>query len=240
MEKRAQRIPSWPGVIHSNKGRIHLRRPTCGVLKFRLRRGGGPYIPISRWSYNLCQTVQRSESPKACSTNEDDDSNMAVCCRWCFCLSFPVASEPSEISQSIRLDWTSVRVFSLAHTELQQKGEPIYSWRAPDLRETAPLIQVRLPSYALSGNLCGLGLIGHKSHARRTLGKSTRTVRSRSFEGCGARCVINAQIGMYGPPPRRKRNLRTPQVGLRKCIRPLLEWITPGQDGMRCALFSIN
>src|SRR6266404_495211 len=48
MEKRAQRIPSWPGVIHSNKGRIHLRRPTCGVLKFRLRRGGGPYIPITR------------------------------------------------------------------------------------------------------------------------------------------------------------------------------------------------
>src|SRR6267378_3854263 len=47
-------------------------------------------------------------------------------------------------------------------------------------------------------------------------------------------------IGMYGPPPRRKRNLKTPQVGLRKCIRPLLEWITPGQDGMRCALFSIN
>ena len=195
MGKRAQRIPSWPGVIHSNKGRIHLRRPTCGVLKFRLRRGGGPYIPITRWSYNLCQTVQRSESPKACSTNEDDDSNMAVCCRWCFCLSFPVASEPSEISQSIRLDWTSVRVFSLAHTELQQKGKPIYSWRAPDLRETAPLIQVRLPSYALSGNLCGLGLIGHKSHARRTLGKSTRTVRSRSFEGCGARCVIKGKIG---------------------------------------------
>src|SRR5260370_35867840 len=44
MEKRAQRIPSWPGVIHSNKGRIHLGRPTCGVLKFRLRRGGGPYM----------------------------------------------------------------------------------------------------------------------------------------------------------------------------------------------------
>src|SRR6266436_5997002 len=47
MEKRAQRIPSWPGVIHSNKGRIHLRRPTCGVLKFRLRRGGGPYISLA-------------------------------------------------------------------------------------------------------------------------------------------------------------------------------------------------
>jgi len=29
MGKRAQRIPSWPGVINSNKGRIHLRRPTC-------------------------------------------------------------------------------------------------------------------------------------------------------------------------------------------------------------------
>jgi hypothetical protein len=38
-------IPSWPGVIHSNKGRIHLRRPTCDILTFRLRRSGGPYIP---------------------------------------------------------------------------------------------------------------------------------------------------------------------------------------------------
>src|SRR5216684_4285479 len=45
MGKRAQRIPSWPGVIHSNKGRIHLRRPTCDILTFRLRRSGGPYIP---------------------------------------------------------------------------------------------------------------------------------------------------------------------------------------------------
>ena len=35
MGKRAQRIPSWPGVIHSNKGRIHSRRPTCGILRFR-------------------------------------------------------------------------------------------------------------------------------------------------------------------------------------------------------------
>src|SRR5260370_40302568 len=52
MEKRAQRIPSWPGVIHSNKGRIHLRRPTCGVFKFRLRRGGGPYIVLCDCSVN--------------------------------------------------------------------------------------------------------------------------------------------------------------------------------------------
>src|SRR5882762_6437403 len=57
-----------------------------------------------------------------------------------------------------------------------------------------------------------------------------------------AKCMVRrlAASEMYGPPPRRKRNLKTPQVGLRKCIRPLLEWITPGQDGMRCALFSIN
>ena len=33
------------GVIHSNKGRIHLRKPTCDTLRFRLRRSGGPYIP---------------------------------------------------------------------------------------------------------------------------------------------------------------------------------------------------
>jgi hypothetical protein len=45
MGERAQRIPSWPGVIHSNKRRIHLRRPTCDTLTFRLRRSGGPYIP---------------------------------------------------------------------------------------------------------------------------------------------------------------------------------------------------
>ena len=29
--------------------------------------------------------------------------------------------------------------------------------------------------------------------------------------------------GMHGPPLRRKRNVRMSQVGLRKCIRPLLE-----------------
>src|SRR6267378_5096280 len=46
MGKRARRIPSWPGVIHSNKGRIHLRRPTCDIRAFRLRRSGGPYIPV--------------------------------------------------------------------------------------------------------------------------------------------------------------------------------------------------
>src|SRR6266404_905146 len=46
MGKRAQRIPSWPGVIHSNKGRIHLRRPTRDIT-FRLRESGGPYIPGS-------------------------------------------------------------------------------------------------------------------------------------------------------------------------------------------------
>src|SRR5260370_18712011 len=48
MGKRAEGIPSWPGVIHSNKGRILLRRPTCDILTFRLRRSGGPYIPVGR------------------------------------------------------------------------------------------------------------------------------------------------------------------------------------------------
>src|SRR5467141_1578971 len=62
MEKRAQRIPSWPGVIHSNKGRIHLRRPTCGVLKFRLRRGGGPYIPITRLHGQVTYAMGTSEN----------------------------------------------------------------------------------------------------------------------------------------------------------------------------------
>src|SRR5258708_2193738 len=56
MGKRARRIPSWPGVIHSNKGRIHLRRPTCDILAFRLRRSGGPYIPVGRrFAHNSVQ-----------------------------------------------------------------------------------------------------------------------------------------------------------------------------------------
>src|SRR3982074_863201 len=59
MGKRAQRIPSWPGVIHSNKGRIHLRRPTCDILTIRLRRSGGPYIPGSRQS-----SLNSESSPK--------------------------------------------------------------------------------------------------------------------------------------------------------------------------------
>jgi len=36
--KRAQRIPSWPGVAHSNQGRIHWRRP-FGHLHFLLATG---------------------------------------------------------------------------------------------------------------------------------------------------------------------------------------------------------
>src|SRR6266849_3983816 len=48
MGRRAQRIPSWPGVIHANKGRIHLRRPSCDILTIRLRQSGGPYIPDGR------------------------------------------------------------------------------------------------------------------------------------------------------------------------------------------------
>jgi hypothetical protein len=37
---------------------------------------------------------------------------------------------------------------------------------------------------------------------------------------------------MYGPPPCRKRKVKR-QGGLRKCIRPLVEFVTPGQNGMR-------
>jgi hypothetical protein len=62
MGKRAQRIPSWPGVIHSNKGRIHLRRPTCDILTFRLRRSGGPYIPIKALSRG-CRVALPSLNP---------------------------------------------------------------------------------------------------------------------------------------------------------------------------------
>src|SRR5258708_37481612 len=65
MGKRAQRIPSWPGVIHSNKGRIHLRRPTCDILKFRLRRSGGPYIPDGNPEVTLKWVWEFSNSAKS-------------------------------------------------------------------------------------------------------------------------------------------------------------------------------
>src|SRR5260370_22063171 len=44
---RTQRIPSRPGALCSNEGRIHLRRPTCHP-HFSLRQSGGPYIPVCR------------------------------------------------------------------------------------------------------------------------------------------------------------------------------------------------
>src|SRR6266403_3726187 len=44
-ESAAHSILARSEAIHSNKGRIHLRRPTCDILTFRLRRSGGPYIP---------------------------------------------------------------------------------------------------------------------------------------------------------------------------------------------------
>src|SRR5713101_3009453 len=69
---------------------------------------------------------------------------------------------------------------------------------------------------------------------------ANRKERPGNHEDLEALTLTRAQPAdseMYGPPLRRKRNVRTSQIGLRKCIRPLLEWITPGQDGMRCALF---
>src|SRR6266446_4642127 len=66
MGRRAQRIPSWPGVIHSNKGRIHLRRPTCDILTIRLRQSGGPYIPVSP-SSRRNNLLTAAETDPACS-----------------------------------------------------------------------------------------------------------------------------------------------------------------------------
>ncbi len=58
-----------------------------------------------------------------------------------------------------------------------------------------------------------------------------RTLRQEDGEGGDddneKRIVIHVlpgtYTGMYGPPLLRKRNVRMSQVGLRKCIRPLLE-----------------
>ena len=47
------------------------------------------------------------------------------------------------------------------------------------------------------------------------------------------------QLGMYGPPPCRKRKVND-KIDLRKCIRPVLERDAPGQDGMRCAAIPFN
>jgi hypothetical protein len=33
--------------VEEAKGRIHLRRPPCGIFKFRLRPSGGTYIPVA-------------------------------------------------------------------------------------------------------------------------------------------------------------------------------------------------
>src|SRR6266850_5004904 len=71
MGKRAQRIPSWPGVIHSNKGRIHLRRPTSDILAFRLRRSGGPYIPST--PFFIPCVLKRSDTLTKCKKDPQLD-----------------------------------------------------------------------------------------------------------------------------------------------------------------------
>src|ERR1700751_6096730 len=48
------------------------------------------------------------------------------------------------------------------------------------------------------------------------------------------------QSGMYGPPPYCKRKMRKTEIGLRECIRPLLDSRSPGLNGMRCALVLFN
>ncbi len=46
-------------------------------------------------------------------------------------------------------------------------------------------------------------------------------------------------LGMYGPPPSCKRKMSL-AVGLRQCIRPLVESMTPGLDGHPLAFAPIN
>jgi hypothetical protein len=50
------------------------------------------------------------------------------------------------------------------------------------------------------------------------------TVHGSSVRVSNFRLLVGEGLtGMYGPPLRHKRNVRMSQVGLRKCIRPLLE-----------------
>ncbi len=52
--------------------------------------------------------------------------------------------------------------------------------------------------------------------------------------------MLGAQlVGMYGPPPCRKRKMKV-TGGLRICIRHFMGSMIPGQDGMRRALFLFN
>src|SRR5713226_3537835 len=112
MGKRAQRIPSWPGVIHSNKGRIHLRRPTCDILTFRLRRSGGPYIATTAEkmiSYQVCWRMRRwhngrtrrSLNPKSeivlrdCSVNGEESAAHSILAR-----SDPLQQRPYTFAQT--------------------------------------------------------------------------------------------------------------------------------------------
>jgi hypothetical protein len=46
MGKRAQRIPSWPGATAPTKA-VYIRADQPVTLTFRLRQGGGPYMPVA-------------------------------------------------------------------------------------------------------------------------------------------------------------------------------------------------
>jgi hypothetical protein len=71
---------------------IHLRRPTCDILTFRLRRSGGPYIPSWRRSARNCHLSCRPRPgglPSALSLeSERRHSPRARClrCPRCACI----------------------------------------------------------------------------------------------------------------------------------------------------------
>ena len=55
-----------------------------------------------------------------------------------------------------------------------------------------------------------------------------------------ASVALRQGIGMYGPPQSCKRKTNDGRSGLRKCIRPSVESLTPGHDGNPLALIPIN
>jgi hypothetical protein len=133
MGKRAQRIPSWPGVIHSNKGRIHLRRPTRDPLTFRLRRSGGPYIPACRQpiqngskrmrrfhkcpgSASLCKSRRQWRLDFCCRLYHQFSSNS----RWG---SFPIEMVPEFEQFGFSHFWQERQLIlhSLGHAGLQRR-----------------------------------------------------------------------------------------------------------------------
>ena len=82
--------------------------------------------------------------------------------------------------------------------------------------------------------------LGHRSPRRTTLPRDSGSRKRLHCTGRVDRFRAGRRLlGMYGPPPRRKRKVRVTGWST-QMYSAFVGAVAPGQDGMRCALFPFS